>query len=72
MKRILLILIFLSLIPQMALAHPGRLDKNGGHRKTADGTYHYHLESDRTIEFETPPPPDYVLPTPTPKPNKTP
>ena len=36
-------------------AHPGRLDRNGGHRKTSDGTYHYHVGSDRTVEYNTKP-----------------
>ena len=36
-------------------AHPGRLDKNGGHRKTSDGSYHYHLGSDRSVEYSSKP-----------------
>jgi len=27
---------------QLAFAHPGRLDSNGGHRNRATGEYHYH------------------------------
>ncbi len=36
-----------------AYAHPGRLDANGGHNKKADGTYHYHRSTDRSIEYNT-------------------
>jgi hypothetical protein len=36
-------------------AHPGMTDAKGGHNKTSDGTYHYHLGSDRKTEYATPP-----------------
>lgn len=36
-----------------SMAHPGRLDSNGGHNKTADGTYHYHVGTDRSVEYAT-------------------
>ncbi len=36
-----------------AYAHPGRLDSNDGHNKNSDGTYHYHIGDDRTIEYSS-------------------
>ena len=38
-------------LPQQALAHTGGIDENGGHNKTSDGTYHYHLGGDRIVEY---------------------
>ena len=38
-----------------AFVHSGRLDSNGGHHKRSDNTYHYHLGSDRTVEYSSKP-----------------
>ena len=45
----------LSLSITGVYAHPGRLDKNGGHYKTSDGSYHYHSGSDRSVEYSSKP-----------------
>ena len=75
-KRHLIIPLIILLCLSMnitAFAHPGRLDSNGGHNKTSDGTYHYHSGSDRTTEYKTPPgnAPSTPTPQPTPQPQPT-
>lgn len=58
MKRFISAICIIStiiLVSQSTYAHPGRLDKNGGHHKTSDGTYHYHLGDDRTVEYSSKP-----------------
>lgn len=45
----------LSLSITGVYTHPGRLDKNGGHYKTSDGSYHYHSGSDRSVEYSSKP-----------------
>lgn len=45
MKKIFSIIIWItlsSLLFVQALAHPGRLDANGGHHDRINGGYHYH------------------------------
>lgn len=45
LKNILIILpttLLLTCMPVVGLAHPGRLDKKGGHKNKKTGTYHYH------------------------------
>lgn len=43
MKRLFPLLLALMLsFCTVAYAHSGRTDSSGGHRKTSDGTYHYH------------------------------
>ncbi|MDO5311488.1 MAG: YHYH domain-containing protein [Clostridia bacterium] len=54
LTTILLCTIFLLSLNTVS-AHPGRLDSNGGHRKTSDGSYHYHLGSDRSVEYTSKP-----------------
>ena len=69
--------VFLILAGHSAHAHPGRLDRYGGHNKTADGTYHYHSGTNRTIEYRNPPgsantPKQNPSPAPTPIPTPIP
>ena len=67
---VLLLSIFALSLP--AAAHPGKLDAYGGHHKTADGTYHYHLGADRKVEYASPPNGSPTRPPATPKPSETP
>ena len=45
MKKIIHFTFYLLLISPYLFAHPGRLDKQGGHKDTATGKYHYHISS---------------------------
>lgn len=55
-KGLVIVCVVLCLLSSITVcAHPGRLDSKGGHRKTADGTYHYHSGSDRSVEYTTKP-----------------
>ena len=45
MKKIIHLTFYLLLISSYLFAHPGRLDKKGGHKDTATGKYHYHISS---------------------------
>ncbi|MDP3726184.1 MAG: YHYH domain-containing protein [bacterium] len=56
MKKIIILAFLIALIvPQVALAHPGRTDKKGGHTCKTNcskwglkyGQYHYHNKSRR-------------------------
>lgn len=42
MKKILFLLLTLTLLTQISVAHPGSLDDNGGHYNRKTGEYHYH------------------------------
>lgn len=42
MRRLLSILLLLSLLITPVFAHPGRTDENGGHWDRSTGEYHYH------------------------------
>jgi len=44
MKRIILLIIILSLSTLCTQAHPGAVDKNGGHTDSKTGKYHYHSQ----------------------------
>lgn len=41
-KKFIIFLASLCLICNIAFAHPGRTDSNGGHWNRSTGTYHYH------------------------------
>lgn len=42
MRRILLVLLSVTLLTVFVTAHPGRTDSNGGHYNRTTGEYHYH------------------------------
>ncbi len=42
MKRFFSLLLIILITTLPVLAHPGRLDSNGGHWDRKNGTYHYH------------------------------
>lgn len=77
LKIVLNIIVVLFLVVFTVSAHPGKLDKNGGHTcKTncekwglKDGEYHYH---NRPIPASTPIPESTITSTPTPTPTPTP
>ena len=43
--KIIFIIIFVLIAPGFAMAHPGGLNVNGGHRSKATGEYHQHKKS---------------------------
>lgn len=45
MKK-LLFCVVLAVSPALAFAHPGRLDKHGGHTNKKTGEYHFHKKQD--------------------------
>lgn len=53
---ILICLLFVLLFPYETSAHGGRTDSSGGHKKTANGTYHCHsgqcLEDAKQREYD--------------------
>ncbi len=42
MRKVILSLVVILSLASMALAHPGKLDANGGHYDKETGEYHYH------------------------------
>ncbi len=42
LKKVLIVVLFILIIPTLVFAHPGRTDRNGGHWDHSTGTYHYH------------------------------
>ncbi len=48
MKNKIIAAIVLLVLPMLALAHGGGLDKNGGHNDRKNGAYHCHKASSVT------------------------
>lgn len=55
MKKLMsLLALMLFLVSTVAVAHPGRTDKNGGHKNRKTGQYHKHDKDGKEIPAEKP------------------
>ena len=45
--KALISIMFLLILPTLAIGHGGRTDKSGGHHNRKNGTYHFHSRSIR-------------------------